>query len=181
MMIPPGTSSAACPAASGWERLAGTAAGGAAMVTGAWPRTTRTRRPMLSISSSARSWATASSTTCSGVHCGPAARRAARALPATGLARRRDAAQIVPAARVDLHDVPLVEEERDLDHRSRFERGRLVATGRRVAANARIGLDVLEVDDGVRLPVELDLQSLLEFRRGHLHGVMIPFVSGSWP
>ena len=47
------------------------------------------------------------------------------------------------------------------------------------AALAR--LDVLEVDDGVGLPVELDLQSLLEFRGGHLHGVMVPFVSGSWP
>ena len=46
---------------------------------------------------------------------------------------------------------------------------------------ALAGLDVLEIDDGIRLPVELDLQPLLELCRGHLHDVMAPSVSGSWP
>src|SRR3972149_10321771 len=46
---------------------------------------------------------------------------------------------------------------------------------------ALAGLDVLEVDDAVRLPVELDLQPLLELGRGHLHDVMAPSVSASWP
>src|SRR3972149_2012141 len=43
---------------------------------------------------------------------------AARFLPAIGLAGRRDAAQVLGAPGVHLHDVPLVEEERHLDDRA---------------------------------------------------------------
>src|SRR5215510_15240057 len=286
MLTVPGASSAGCPAVSSCVTVMGAGTWDATTGVEGRPRTTRTRRPMLSISSSVRSWATASSTICWGVHETPAEGGRARAFRATALARRRHAAQVVPAPGIDLHDVSLVEEERHLDHRSRFERGRLVAAGGRVAADARLGLhdlqleevgqlhgdgtavdeedvdlgvlleevagvahlvlgqgdlvvrlrvhevvpivlvevlhmlllevdqldlltgaervvddaslphvlelgahegatlaglDVLEVDDAVRLPVELDLQPLLELRRRDLHKVMIPFVSGSWP
>src|SRR5215510_7454832 len=285
MLTVPGASSAGCPAVSSCVTVMGAGTWDATTGVEGRPRTTRTRRPMLSISSSVRSWATASSTICWGVHETPAEGGRARAFRATGLARRRHAAQVVPAPGVDLHDVTLVEEERHLDHRSRLEGGRLVAAGGRVAADARVGLhdleleevgqlhgdgaaideqdvdlrvlleevagiahlvggqgdlivglqvhevialvlvqvlhvlllevhqldllpraegvvddpslphvlelgahegaalaglDVLEVDDAVGLPVELDLQALLELRRGDLHSVMFPFVSGSW-
>jgi hypothetical protein len=39
---------------------------------------------------------------------------------------------------------------------------------------ALAGLDVLEVDDGVRLPVEHDPQALLELGRGHYHALAFP-------
>jgi acetyl-CoA carboxylase biotin carboxyl carrier protein len=45
------------------------------------------------------------------------------------------------------------------------------------AALAR--LDVLEVDDRVRRPVEVDLEPLLELRRGDLHRIMAPSVAVS--
>src|SRR4029450_600840 len=45
---------------------------------------------------------------------------------------------------------------------------------------ALAGLDVLEVDDAVRLPVELDLQSLLEIRGGPLHFAMALSAAPSW-
>src|SRR3972149_3675956 len=63
------------------------AAGAGAATVGGCRRTTRTRRPALSTSSSARSWAIARSTTCFGVHCCPAAGRGARLLPARRPAR----------------------------------------------------------------------------------------------
>src|SRR6266545_3964831 len=272
--------------ASSIRGSAAAAAGPCARAAGACRRTTRTRRPPLSTSSSARSWAIARSTTCLGVHCSPAAGWVARFLAAMGLAGRRDAAQVLRAPGVDLHDVPLVEEERHLDDGPALERGRLGAARGRVTADARVGLgdrelherrqldrhraavdeedvdvgifleevarvadllrrqrdlvvglriheviavvlvevlhvlvlevdqlhffagaervvddaplphvlelgahegaalaglDVLEIDDGVWLPIELDLEALLELCRGHLHDVMAPSVSGSWP
>src|SRR3990170_278160 len=132
----PGVVSAARSAPSALGSAAGAAAACAATV-GGCRRTTRTRRPALSTSSSARSWAIARSTTCFGVHSCPAAGRAARFLPAIGLAGRRDAAQVLGAPGVHLHDVPLVEEERHLDDRAALERGRLGAARCRVAADAQ--------------------------------------------
>src|SRR5713101_4814621 len=325
----PATASAARSTTSAWGSAVGVATARGATAAGAWRRTTRTRSPPLSTSSSARSWAVARSTTCLGVHCCPAARRSVRLLAAIFLvtseggsaplpkppperiapakpaleadrswsrghgnhfdgflAGCRDAAQVFGGLRVDLHDVSLVEEERHLHDRPALEGGRLRAAGRRVAPDARVGLgdrelherrqldghraaldeedvdlrvlleevsrvadlfgrqrdlviglriheviavvpvevlhvlvleidqlhfltgpervvddaslphvlelgahegaalarlDVLEVDDGIRMTVELDLQSLLELRGGHLHVVMIPSASGSWP
>src|SRR6266849_4102912 len=271
---------AGCVSAVGGATAEGRAA------TSAWRRTTRTRMPPASTSSSARSWATASSTISAGVH-----RRGAR-IPAMvprslamPLAGRGHAAQVLGAARVHLHDVALVEEERNLDGGARLELSRLRPARGRVAADTRIGLDdgelhevgeldghgaavdeqdvdlrvlleevarvthlvrrqrdlivrlrvhevvtlvlvqilhvllvevdelhllaraervvddpplphvlelgahegaalarldVLEVDDGVGLPVVLDLETLLEFGRGHLHALNLS-VSGSWP
>src|SRR5919108_5112012 len=56
-----------------------------------------------------------------------------------------DTFQVLPGPRVDLHEVPLVEEERDLNHGAGLQRGRLAAARRRVAADARVGPDDLQV------------------------------------
>jgi len=66
-----------------------------------------------------------------------------RSSPAGGAAGRaagrRHAPEIVAGARVHLHDVPLVEEERHLHHHARLQRGGLGAALGGVAAHAGVG------------------------------------------
>src|SRR5262249_20498597 len=138
---------------------------------GARSRTTRIRVPADSTSSSARSWRAASSTMSLTENDTPCARPSTGRLRlGTELSRRRDAAQVLAAAGVDLHDVALVQKQRHLDHGPGLECRRLRAARCRVAANARLGLHDLELDevgelDGHRALVDeedLDLGILLE-------------------
>ena len=119
--------------------IAGAASTRGPEAAGACSRTMRIRVPGPSTSSSARLWRTASSTTWSMLRgAGSAGPRADRRLAT--LTRRRHAAEVLAAARIDLHHVAFVEEERHLDHRAGLEGGGLGAAGGGVAADAGIRL-----------------------------------------
>src|SRR5215468_4838949 len=168
------------PASAGvaWgDGLGGSRRGDGAPATGACSLITRIRVPPCSISISARLWRVTSSTMCSTLI---GARRLSAALPAgvsagflhlaNGLPGGRDAAEIVPAPRVDLHHVALVEEEGHLDHRAGLEGGGLRSARGGVAADAGIGLHDLQLDEVRQLDAhraavdeqDLDLRVLLE-------------------
>ena len=77
--------------------------------------------------------------------------RQSRAAGRPGQIRHFTRLNVLAAARIDLDDLVLADEQRHAHHRAGFERRRLAAAARGVAAHAGIGLDDLQLDEVRRL------------------------------